>query len=121
MILVLMTSLMLWNASDLKQGAWPQYAGLCHRRLPQLTGDISARISACEQSLEVVAGSVPSSPDRDTLEDFLADRAEILGLTPLQVIGTDGGSAPPGIHRGIPGRPVRRRARAFRRSPPSTT
>ena len=97
MILVLMTSLMLWNASDLKQGLARSTQAYVTDVSSQLTGDISARISACEQSLEVVAGSVPFLPDRDTLEDFLADRAEILGLDALAVIGTDGGSAPQGF------------------------
>ena len=88
MILVLMTSLMLWNASDLKLEPGPQYAGLCHRRLSsQLTGDISCS----DQRLRAVPGGCgglsPLPPHRDTLEDFLADRAEILGLDALAVIG----------------------------------
>ncbi len=97
MILILMTSLMLWNASDLKQGLARSTQAYVTDVSSQLTSDISARIRACEQSLEVVAGSVPFLPDRDTLEDFLADRAEILGLDALAVIGTDGGSAPQGF------------------------
>ena len=103
MILILMTSLMLWNASDLKQGLARSTQAYVTDVSSQLTSDISARIRACEQSLEVVAGSVPFLPDRDTLEDFLADRAEILGLDALAVIVPDGGSVPQGFTQTYPG------------------